>query len=305
VASTIVALVAALAAAGFLLGNSGASAGGPRLASTAVAGHLQLDYPSSWKPTSAAPSIGGMTFSEPVQLAAATRGAGVTAGEVPSAAGLTLLPAPFRRRLEGSLPPGESVRLGTLQALRFSGLRERGSPVALTIYAVPSSAGVATLVCWSSGSAGGVFLAECGRVAATLGLVGARAYTLAPSDNYARAIARSLAHLSTAVAAPAAQLKAAGSAVAQATAAVQLGASYASAERELIVLDVSPREREAHQAIVSGLAALARGYAAASAAARNGNAASYIQARAAIGAGTSTLAAGLHELGTLGYTVAR
>jgi tRNA A-37 threonylcarbamoyl transferase component Bud32 len=298
-----VVLAAVLAAGGFLLGDSGTSGSG--LANTAVAGHLQLGYPSSWRSTSALAPIAGITFSEPVRLAAAQPGAGVTAGEVPSAAGPTLLPAPLRARLEGGLAPGEPVRLGALQALRFNALHQRGASVALTIYAVPSSAGVATVACSYPSSAAGSFTAECARVAATLRLSGARAYPLGPSDEYARAVSGALARLSSAAARPAAQLRAAGGATAQATAAARLSAAYARAERELVALEVSPLVREAHHAIVSGLAALARGYADASAAARRGDTSSYGRARSALAGAARPLEDGLRSLGTLGYTFAR
>jgi Protein kinase domain len=300
-----VALAAALAAGGFLLGDSGTSSGPGNLPNTALAGHLQLDYPSSWRPTTAPAPIAGVDFSEPVRLAAAQPGAAVTAGEVPGAAGPTLLSERFRTRLEGGLPPGEPVLLGTLQALRFGGLRERGSSLVLTVYVVPTSAGVATVACSSSSAATGSFTSECGRVAATLRLIGARAYPLSPSDEYARAIGGALARLRAAVAASAAQLRAAGSLAAQATATARLSASYASAERELAALEVSPLDREAHRAIVSGLAGLARGYADASAAARRGDPAAYGRARNALGGAASSVETGLRHLGTLGYTFAR
>jgi Protein kinase domain len=298
-------LVAGLAAGGFLLGESSNSGGAARLANTAVAGHVQLGYPSSWRPSSAAPPIAGMTFSEPVRLAATQPGAGVTAGEVPSAVGPTLLAATFRARLEGKLPPGEPLRLGSLQGLRYSALHERGSAVELTVYVVPSSAGAATVTCTSAGPSTAAFLSECGHVAATLRLIGARAYPLAPSEAYARAIGGTLARLRAATGGPAASLRAASTTAAQASAAAQLAAAYASAERELVGIDVSPLAREAHQAIVSGLAALARGYAAAATAARSSDTASYDRAGTSVAGAASTLSAGLRMLGTLGYTVAR
>ena len=65
------------------------------------------------------------------------------------ATGPTLLPASFRARLSGQ-PEGDPVALGDLDALRYEGLQPKGASRPVTVYAVPTTDGVATVTCSAS-----------------------------------------------------------------------------------------------------------------------------------------------------------
>ena len=99
-------LVLLLALVGFLVGRSGSSKSDPApLSRVASSGTVSLRTPTSWRPTSGAPAIPGLTFSKPVALGAPnSSGVGITAGLV-AAEGPTLLPAGFLRACPSRRPP--------------------------------------------------------------------------------------------------------------------------------------------------------------------------------------------------------
>ena len=63
-------------------------------------------------------------------------------------------------------PKGETVRLGRLEAFRYSNLRPKGFAGELTLYTVPTTGGVATVAC--TGRAQGTPLSDCEDVAGSL-----------------------------------------------------------------------------------------------------------------------------------------
>ncbi len=302
-----VALAAAVLAAvvGFLLGG-GSGGSSETFSDSASAGNLELSFPSSWQRLASAPAIPGLAFSQPLALApsssaaAGSSGQRLVAGEVP-ASGASLLPAGFTAALAGALPHPEPVQLGTLQAYRYTGLSVHGLSGPLTLYAVPTAAGVATVACLSSSSSSSS--AQCSQIAATLKLNGTTAFGLAPSAQYAAALGRAFAALRTATAVGAARLHAASSASAQAAAAAQLAAAYSSASSALVRLSVSPAVRGANASLAVALAAVGRDYAALAAAARAGDEAAYAQAQHALSVDRARAASALTALGQAGYAV--
>src|SRR5262249_48330118 len=151
----------------------------------AASGPMQLRYPSGWQPTTSAPAIPGMTFTNPIALAPNTAAGALSAGEA-DAGGPTLLPAAFRARVSGTLPAGRPVRVGVTPALRYANLRVNGLDGTVTVYAAPTTGGVATLVCHApstatTSTATASFTDECAQIADTLRLVGVTAYPLGPS----------------------------------------------------------------------------------------------------------------------------
>jgi hypothetical protein len=301
-----VALAAAVlaAAVGFLLGGSSGSSG-EAFSDSASAGSIELSFPAGWQRLASAPTIPGLALSQSLALA---QGGGATgastqrlvAGGV-GASGPSLLPGAFATALNGALPRPEPVRLGTLQAYRYSGLSLRGLAGSLTLYAVPTSSGVATIACLSPSAAAPA--AQCAQIAATLKLNGATAFGLGPSAQYASALGRTLATLHSAVDPGTARLRAASSASAQAAAAAQLAAAYGSASRALGRLSVSPAVQSVNASIAGSLAALGRDYAALATAARAGDEAAYARAQHAIGGDRARAANALAALRQAGYSV--
>jgi Protein kinase domain len=295
-------------AAGLLLGG-GSGGSGESFGNSASAGNVELSFPSGWQHLASAPAIPGLAFSQPLALAQGATGGGgaaggsaqrLVAGEV-SATGSTLLPAALTAALNGALPRPEPVRLGPLQAYRYSGLSVRGLTGPLTLYAVPTANGVATVACLGSTATGST--TQCAQIAATLKLSGTTAFGLAPSASYAAALGRSFGTLRGAATAGEARLHSASSAAAQATAAAQLAAAYGSASRALAGLAVSPAVQGANATLASSLAALGHGYDALAAAARAEDEAAYARAQRAIVSARASTAKALTALSQAGYAV--
>jgi hypothetical protein len=290
-------------AAGFLLGGSSGGSG-EAFSSSASAGSIELSFPAGWQRLASAPTIPGLRFSQPLALgeggAAGASSQRLVAGEV-SASGGSLLPGTFTADLSGALPRPEPVRLGAMQAYRYSGLSVHGLVGPLTLYAAPTANGVATVACLGA-SAGGSAV-QCAQIAATLKLSGTTAFGLAPSPGYAAALGRTFSTLRSAAGAGTARLQGASSASAQAAAAAQLAAVYSSASRALERLVVSPAVQEANASLAGSLAALGRDYAALAAAARAGDEAAYARAGRAVGGDRARAAKALAALRQAGYAV--
>ncbi|MCW3027432.1 MAG: serine/threonine protein kinase [Solirubrobacterales bacterium] len=297
------ALAAIAIAGGFLLGHSGTKAVSARFTNSATVGHLQLRYPSGWQVGAGLPAVPGMSFNEPLVLGPTPSLYGLTAGEIADAEGPTLLAASFRGRLGGALPPGDPVKLGGLDAYRYERLHVRGLNGTLTVYAAPTSAGVATLACWDAASAAPAGQAECGRVAATLRLAGAKSYPLGPDAGYASLLSAALTRLHAATSSPLARLPAASSASGQAQAEQRLAMAFSKAAVDLSGAVVSPMVREVHNALTGALRQIASGYSRAAVAAHSGNAGAYRSAGQEVVAGSTAFTRALRGLSGLGYTV--
>jgi len=294
--------------AGFLLGGSSGGSG-EAFSNSASAGYVELSFPAGWQRLASAPSIPGLTFSQPLALAQGGAAGGaarsvsaarLVAGEV-SASGPSLLPPRFTAALNGALPRPEPVRLGSLQAYRYSGLSVRGLAGPLTLYTVGTANGVATVACLSSAVPGSA--AQCAQIAATLKLSGTTAFELAPSTQYATALGHSFGALRSAVEAGATRLRAASSASAQAAAAGQLAAAYGSASQALERLTASPAVKGLNASLAGSLAALARDYAALASAARAGDEGAYAQAGRTLSGDRARATNALAALRQAGYVV--
>jgi hypothetical protein len=261
-----------------------------------------------------------MTFDAPLVLTRAGQGQ-LTAGTVAAASGPTLLSPAFRSRLSGGLPPPDSVRLGATEAYLYGGLRVRGLSGTLAVYAAPTSAGVATIVCRSTGGAARAFLTDCGRIASTLRLLGVRTYPLGPSPGYAALLSRTFGRLRASIRAPLAAMTGAKVPSTQAAAAKVVAAAYGAAAGALSGATVPPMARDEQTAIVAALRRCADAYGSVAAAAhaaalvppinatidnnaRAAAAADYGRASGAVSAASAGLSQALRGLTSLGYTLA-
>jgi Protein kinase domain len=301
--------VAVLAVVAGLLLGGGSGGSSETFGNSASAGNIELSFPASWQHLASAPAIPGLTFSQPLALvqgggggggAAGSESARLVSGQV-SASGPSLLPSAFTASLNGALPRPEPVRLGKVQALRYSGLSVRGLNAPLTLYVVPTAGGVVTIACLGSAASGPA--TKCAQIAATLKLSGTTAFALAPSASYATALGHTFGSLRSAVASGASQLSAASSASAQAAAAARLATAYGAASRALAGLTVSPAVKDANANLAGSLAALGRGYTALAAAARAGDDAAYARAQHAISSARAGTAKALAALRQAGYVV--
>ncbi len=299
-------------ALGLLLGG-GSGGSGAKFGNSASAGNVELSFPAGWQHLASAPAIPGLSFSQPLALAQGGQGAAgsgsaagassqrLLAGEVSSASGPSLLPGSFAAVLTGALPRPELVRLGSLQAYRYSGLSVRGLTEPLTLYAVPTAGGVVTIACLGSTASGPA--TQCAQIAATLKLNGTTAFGLAPSASYAAALGRVFATLRGAVSAGEARLHSASSAGAQAAAAEQLAGAYGSASRTIAELTVSPAVKDANATLAASLADVGRGYTALAVAARAEDGGAYARAQRAILSARAASVKALAALAQAGYTV--
>jgi hypothetical protein len=288
---------------GVLAGRSGSEASGPTLSQSASAGSVLLSFPSAWTRLSTVPRIPGMTFSDPLALApAGGKGGQLVAGSV-NATGPTLLPAALLARLDPSPKANDPVRLGALQAYRYKALRPKGVNGTLTVFATPTTDGVATVACVTPPGAKGSFSTDCERVAGTLRLAGAKPYSLGPSDAYAATLGKTVSRLDSASAPAARRLKSADTPSAQASAATDLAAAYRDASRRVSRESVSPLDKGANSRIAAALTQISRGYTSAASAARAGDTGAYNAAGRAISRGGTALTRAFDQLKALGYTL--
>ncbi len=289
--------------AGVLAGRSGSEASGPTLSQSASAGSVLLSFPGAWTRLSTVPRIPGMTFSDPLALAPSGGKDGqLVAGSV-NATGPTLLPAALLARLDPSPKANDPVRLGSLQAYRYKALRPKGVNGTLTVFATPTTDGVATVACVTPPGAKGSFSTDCERVAGTLRLAGAKPYNLGPSDAYAATLGKTISRLDSASAPAARRLKSADTPSAQASAATDLAAAYRDASRTVSRESVSPVDKGANSRIASALTRISRGYTSAASAARAGDTSGYNAAGREITRGGTALASAFDELKALGYAI--
>jgi serine/threonine protein kinase len=301
------AAVAVLAvAAGFLVGHRKTSSpapsrSAPALANSAGSDVLDLSFPETWRRTSRPPAIDGLELARPVALSAGGGGAGVVAGRT-SATGPALLPAAFVKRL-ADRPAAERVGLGRMQALRYRGLRSGASGPALTVFAVPTSRGVATVACHAPAAAAAAFQADCERVAASLKLSGAKTYALGPQPGYARGADRALTALATARDRDRRALASARTQGGQGRLAGALATGHRRAADALARLDVSPADAIAHAALVAAVGRAGDGYARMARAAARHDAKGFAAGERAVRDGDAQLRKALAALKRLGYEI--
>ncbi len=293
-------VVAALIAAaiGVALGGGGGSS--QPFSDSASAANIELSFPSTWQRVSSAPTIPGVDFSQTIALQRS--GSRLLAGEV-NASGPSLLESSLLSLL-GHAPPSPSVvRLGSIDAYRYSDLAVRGLAGTLTLYVAPTTTGVATIACLGGGPAAGTVTRECAQIAATLRLNSASAFALTPSPQYASALSGTLASLQGSLGPLSGRLASAVDASAQAAAAAALARAFHSAGVSVSRLTASPAVRGTNANLADGLQAIGGGYGALSSAAKAEDQSAYTQAARALSAAHTKVSSALSELRKAGYSL--
>jgi hypothetical protein len=293
----VVVLVVALGAAA-LIAHAG---GGPRAGGQLAAGALRVQPPPGWAEVPRPRALPGIELAH--ALAVAPRGGpkragGALIGFAPRSARRESLLAVELTDALGTEPDGDRVRLraGRLDALRYRGLRPRAVGRSVTVYAVPTSAGVATLACVAPAKGGERFEADCRRLADSLTLRGATAFPLGPSRAYADALNHALDRLERVLDEQSAALGGARLAVGQAEAATAIGAAYGEARAALARIDISPADEATRAALLRALRATRSGYRGLAAAARTGDGVRYGTATARVQDGERRLERGIRAL---------
>ena len=258
-----VALVVA-AVVGYLLGKPGdppkPATTNAALASSTTAGALGLRFPGSWERRGEAPKIPGLALKDQVAVGpAAEQGQGVIVG-MSDAKGPRLLPAAFLGSLAKPPRPADRVRLGKVEALRYEGLEPNGFGRSLTVFAVPTSSGVATIACFAPPGGGAAFRGDCDRVAGSLGVRDLTTYPVGADPKYAADVNRVVSGLATRRKAGRTALSGAGTPVGQRQAAAALADTYALAAADLGGIETSPVNAAATAAIGKAMQQTATAY---------------------------------------------
>ncbi len=290
----------AAAIAGALLGGGSKGATAAPYTNSASAGVIELSFPAGWQ-RAASSAVPGLSLSDEIVLVPTAPAATTTLLSGTSTAdGPTLLPASFVAELSGGAPSATAVRLGGVEALRYSGLTVRGGSEPLVLYAVPTTAGVVTIGC--SGPSAAPATVTCERIAGTLHLVGATAYPLGASAAYGATLTHALATLSSARSSAQAALAAAKTPGGQASASTKLASAYAAAAQSLSGLRLSPAISGVNAQLSSALSSLSGDYARAAHAAARSDATGYRLAATGVTRDSALLTSARGELRAAGYS---
>jgi len=326
--AALAALVALAAAFGGHGSDHGGAAGGPVAsqgpgestraavaapASTVTGAQLALEVPRGWSRVRSDPPDIGLPLSGAVAVAPGGRSRGpvVEFGVMrgTKAANTTLLPAAFLGSIgqpAGTVPARTAVRLPAqhLQAWRYRDLQPSGSDRTVTVHAVPTTGGVATVICAAPDAQASAFAAQCAAVAGTLRLVHGRPYPVGPSDTYANALNAAIGDLQQATGAQQTNLDAAQTLPAQAAAERTLATAYQTAAAQLASLRLSPADRGANRQLVTALRRAGTAYQRAARAATGRDAGRYQAASAAIATAKAGVNSALAAVRAAGYQAA-
>lgn len=268
----------------------------------ANAAGLEVKGPPTWQ-RGTRPEIGGLELSAPVSL---EPGPDAEEGSAPAVAGLsaaegpTLLPVAYRSQINEDTRR-TAVGLGPLQAYRYDDLKTPGTGRPVTIYAAPTSRGVATVACLDAGQGDGAAARQCARIAGTLRLSEGKAFPLGPSPALAAALRKQLSRLTERRRKAMKQMDEATGSGDQAAAAASLADAFRDAARGLAPVQVSPESALAKKRLLAALRAGRGAYESLEIAARKENQARYEVAAAAAKQAEVALGRRLEAMESLGY----
>jgi hypothetical protein len=290
------ALVAAVA--GFLLAGSGGGEEGGGDPVQAENDAMRLEVPAGWTQATTLPAVPGLELDGATGYTAPDGGGTVAFGLATDAGNAALLPSGLIRAADGVPEQRTPVALGPdeLQAFRYSDVELEGLDQPVTLYAVPTSEGVATVAC-VPGSA------TCEGVANTLELVSGEPLPVGPSGEYAQAVTDALGTLAGNVERADAALRRANTPGAQAEAARRLQAAYRRAAQTLRDQQVNPADAGPNARLVAALAGVAKAYGQAASAAADASRPRYQQARQATSRAQGELDEALEGLRAAGYEI--
>jgi hypothetical protein len=227
----------------------------------------------------------------------------VFGGADASADNPTLLPAGLRAKL-GATPKGDPVELSPgVQALRYRDLAPGGTNRPVTLFAVPTTGGVATLACVAPAGNAAAFAGQCDGVAATLRVTGAKALPVGPSKAYAATVSKAIGNLRAAERGAGGRLAKAKTPQAQAGAAGALSSAYLTAARALAKAQVGPADTLANNQLVAALRRTSAAYGKAAAAARRKDAGGFKRQDAAVRSAKAAVDKAIAKLRGAGYQI--
>jgi serine/threonine protein kinase len=253
----VVAAVIGLVAGGGGGGGSGAPPVDNTPSVSANTAGLSLKVPSGWSAPAKPPAVPGLASATSL---AGPSGGTVEFGEADDSAANSALLAQDLISANGEVPKRTSVDLGGgVQAYRYANVKIGGDRTA-TIFAVPTSAGVATLACVPAKGAEDAFAPTCDAVATTFRTSDGKPFPVGPSTAYADQLSSTLSKLDKQRSSAAGALKSAKTRQAQAAATGRLATAYAGAAQGLSGLQLSPADVLANTQLVSALKATGAAY---------------------------------------------
>src|SRR4051812_1030635 len=228
---------------------------------------ISFAVPGTWSKSGSAPAVPG--FDGDQVAMSGPGGAAVVVGKSDRSAANSTLLADDLRAAAGSLPPkGQIADLGGgLQALRYDGLGV-GSGKTGTVYAIPTTKGVATVACLAD-------VKTCGSIAASVNITSGKPFGVGPSASFGNRVSRTLTTLSRREGAAASALRHAKTRGSQAGATGRLATSYNLAAKALRGRQLSPADVLVNTQLVAALRATGKAYGAAESRARHKDRAGY------------------------------
>ena len=193
--------------------------------------------------------------------------------------------------------------MDNVEALLYGNLEPKGFKGELTVFATPTTQGVATSVCAGLGRFPETVAAQCDQIAATLRLIGAQAFPIGPDKEYAKTLNQAISTLNEAREKRLEQAREAKEPAAQAAALGSLAESFGKAAQGLRRARVSPAAEPANAAIVDALQAGSAAYAAIADGGEVRQRGGVRAARARAGRADAELQRALRKLEALGYEV--
>ena len=221
-----------------------------------------------------------------------------------------MLPEQFRKAIGlagGEVPDRTPVKLGPddLQAYRMEGLEPAGSSRHVTVYASPTSEGVATVACLAPPADADAFKPECEAIADTLEITSGTPFPVGPDPAYAKTLSTTLGGLERQVAKGRKQLAREKTTFrAQAAAARDIQNAYVAAAKKLRNTETSPADTLINTLLADRLGAAAGAWKKAAAAAAKKDKAGFARSAAAIKRTRAELRLALTGLEKVGYKVA-
>lgn len=259
-------------------------------------GGNSLALPPDWRTTEAA-FVPGLPAGRGIAITPTTGGGTLVADLAGRASrGGGALPDTLRASLTAAPRPGERVALQFVEAVRYRGLRLRGLEYPVTLYSVPTVAGVTAVLCVPTTDP--AFTGVCDRAAATLKVEGSALIPISPAVSYAVAAEAALVVLERRRRRALATMRGASAGSEQSASAATLALAY---ERAAGALRRAPAAPPANAAIVRNLQALARRFRALGKGAEAGDAAAYADARRAIRSADRELRSAIAGLRHAGY----
>jgi hypothetical protein len=296
---------------GFMLGGSGGGGdeGGGALTQEAAAPTAQVNVPAEWAALGTVPDVPGLSIAEPVAFAPQGRdgGTAVLVGTVEGDAdNSTLLARGFLQAVGNGNPQRGAVAIGSdgLEAYRYDNLAPQGFDRRVTVFAAPTTGGVATVACLAPPAEAESFSATCDQIANTLQISSGEPVPVGPNAAYAGEVSKTIKSLNAADKSGQAKLKGAKTPKAQGAAARSLAGAYDKAAKALQGQELSPADRRANGILVEALQDTSAAYRRAAAAAAKGDKAAFRKASRDVQKGRRAVGAALDGLKKAGYDVA-